>query len=156
MDDHQATWVRLREAARERFPDDDLPTEIATREAFDVEAQGVLDTARAATRLQDKLHNELWAEGSGAGTHLFTQITEHRICTDMRYACLHNFFKKNTTMTPTSLASARRGSSAMLMLCVARLFQFKKGNIQHNTTDYFNLHNSWCLEKQDFFCFWPP
>jgi hypothetical protein len=29
MADHRATWVRLREVARQRFPDDDLAAEIA-------------------------------------------------------------------------------------------------------------------------------
>jgi hypothetical protein len=29
------TWARLRELAREHFPDDELTTKITTREAFD-------------------------------------------------------------------------------------------------------------------------
>jgi hypothetical protein len=37
MADHQATWARLREMVRERFPDDDLAAEIAAREAFNAE-----------------------------------------------------------------------------------------------------------------------
>jgi hypothetical protein len=41
MVDHRATWVRLREMARERFPDDELAAEIATREAFDTEELAV-------------------------------------------------------------------------------------------------------------------
>jgi hypothetical protein len=75
MADHQATWVGLREAARERFPDDDLAAEIDAEEtvvyAADLDAQvethGVLDTARAAARLWDELRNELRVKGSGAG-----------------------------------------------------------------------------------------
>jgi hypothetical protein len=57
MVDHRATWVRLRNAAQERFLNDDFADEIAVREAFDaeetapyaadlnaqVEARGVLD-----------------------------------------------------------------------------------------------------------------
>jgi hypothetical protein len=81
MADHRATWVRLREVARQRFPDDDLAVESAARELFDaeettayavdldaqVEEQGVLNTVRAATRLWDELCHELRAESSGAG-----------------------------------------------------------------------------------------
>jgi hypothetical protein len=37
MADHWVTWMRLRELARERFPDDDLAAKIAAREAFDAE-----------------------------------------------------------------------------------------------------------------------
>jgi hypothetical protein len=73
--------VRLREVAQQRFPDDDLAAEIAVRELFDakdvaahaadlnaqVEEQGILDTARAATHLRDELRDELRADGSGAG-----------------------------------------------------------------------------------------
>jgi hypothetical protein len=65
MANHQATWVRLRELARECFPDDELAAKIAAREAFDAEEaatyvidmdaqaeeQGVLEVARAATHL---------------------------------------------------------------------------------------------------------
>jgi hypothetical protein len=81
MADHRATWVRLREVARQCFPDDDLASEITARELFDaedaaahatdlnaqVEEQGFLDTARAVTRLRDELRDELRADGSGAG-----------------------------------------------------------------------------------------
>jgi hypothetical protein len=80
MADHRATWVRLRELAQQRFPDDDLAAEISARELFDAEetamyaadldaqvvALGVLDTARAATRLRGELCEELRAEGSDA------------------------------------------------------------------------------------------
>jgi hypothetical protein len=77
------TWARLREVARQRYPDDDLATEAAARAHFDaeetaayaagldaqVEEQGVLDTARTATRLRGELREELRAEGSsGSGT----------------------------------------------------------------------------------------
>jgi hypothetical protein len=79
MADHRVTWVRLRELARQRYPDDDLAAEICTRELFDaeetapyavdldaqVEEQGVLDTTRATTRLWEELRDELRAEGSG-------------------------------------------------------------------------------------------
>jgi hypothetical protein len=37
MVDHRATWVTVREVARQRFPDDDLVAEIAVRELFDTE-----------------------------------------------------------------------------------------------------------------------
>jgi hypothetical protein len=37
MYDHRAIWVRLREMARQLFPDDPLAAEIAAREAFDAE-----------------------------------------------------------------------------------------------------------------------
>jgi hypothetical protein len=37
MVNHRATWVRLREMARQRFPDDELASEIVAREAFDAE-----------------------------------------------------------------------------------------------------------------------
>jgi hypothetical protein len=67
--------------ARQRFPDNDLAVEIASRELFDaeqtaayatdldaqVEEQGVLDTARATTRLRGELCKELRVEGSTAG-----------------------------------------------------------------------------------------
>jgi hypothetical protein len=81
MADHRAIWVRLRELAWERFPDDELAVEIAAREAFNVEESaayavdldaqveehGVLETAHAATRLQRELREELRKEGLGAG-----------------------------------------------------------------------------------------
>jgi hypothetical protein len=81
MADHRATWVRLREVARQRFPDDDQAAENATRALFDVEEaaayaaeldaqegeQGVLDTVRVATRLRGELREELRAEGFGTG-----------------------------------------------------------------------------------------
>jgi hypothetical protein len=71
----------LREVARQRYPDDDLAAELAARELFDaeetfaygadldtqVEEQGVLDTARTATRHRGELHEKLRVEGSGAG-----------------------------------------------------------------------------------------
>jgi hypothetical protein len=69
MADHRATWARLREVARQRYPDDDLAAEAAARVLFDAEEvasytadldaraeeQDVLDTARAATRLRGEL-----------------------------------------------------------------------------------------------------
>jgi hypothetical protein len=81
MADHQATWVRLREVARLRLPDDDVAAELAVRELFDAEEaavyaadldaqaeeQGVLDTVRATTRLRGELREELRAESSGTG-----------------------------------------------------------------------------------------
>jgi hypothetical protein len=80
MADHRATWVRLREVARQRYPDDDMAVEAAARALFDAEEaasyaadldaraeeRGVLDRARAATRLRGELREELRAEGSGA------------------------------------------------------------------------------------------
>jgi hypothetical protein len=73
----------LREFARERFPDDELTAEITAREAFDAEEtaayaadldaqvkeEGVLEAARAATRLREELHEELRAEGSGGNNN---------------------------------------------------------------------------------------
>jgi hypothetical protein len=41
MTDHQATWVRLREVARQRYPDDDLAVEVAVRALFDAEETAV-------------------------------------------------------------------------------------------------------------------
>jgi hypothetical protein len=81
MADHHATWVRLREVARQRFPDDAQAAEVAARALFDAEEaavyvadldaqeeeQGVLDTARAATCLRGDLREELRAEGSDVG-----------------------------------------------------------------------------------------
>jgi hypothetical protein len=60
MADHRATWVRLREVARQRYPDDDMAAEAAARARFDAEEaasyaanldaradeQDILDTAR--------------------------------------------------------------------------------------------------------------
>jgi hypothetical protein len=37
MADHQATWVRLRAVARQRYPNDDMATESAARALFDKE-----------------------------------------------------------------------------------------------------------------------
>jgi hypothetical protein len=37
MADHRATWVRLTEVARQRFPDDDQVAKIAARALFDTE-----------------------------------------------------------------------------------------------------------------------
>jgi hypothetical protein len=37
MADHRATWVRLRAVARQRYPDDDMAAEAATRALFDKE-----------------------------------------------------------------------------------------------------------------------
>jgi hypothetical protein len=73
--------VRLRELARQRFPDDELAAEIEARELFNteetavyaidldaqVEEQGVLNTTRVMTRLQDELRDDLRAEGLGGG-----------------------------------------------------------------------------------------
>jgi hypothetical protein len=81
MAGHRATWVRLRELARERSLDDELAAEIAMREAFDaeeavayatdldmqVEQQGVLEAAHATTRLREELCQELWEKGTSAG-----------------------------------------------------------------------------------------
>jgi hypothetical protein len=80
MADHQATWARLREVARQRYPDDDLAAEVAARALFDAEEtavyaadldaqaeeQGILDTAHAATCLRRELREELQVEGSSA------------------------------------------------------------------------------------------
>jgi hypothetical protein len=68
--------------ARQCYPDDDPAAELAARELFDaeetaayaadldaqVEEQGVLDTARTATRLRGELREERRAEGFGTGT----------------------------------------------------------------------------------------
>jgi hypothetical protein len=81
MVDHWATWVKLREVARQRYSNDDMAAEAAARALFDaeeaasyaayldarVEEQDVLDMVRAATRLRGELREELRAEGSGAG-----------------------------------------------------------------------------------------
>jgi hypothetical protein len=81
MANHGATWARLREVARQRYPDDDLAAEAAARELFDAEEtatyatdldaqaeeQGILDTVRTATRLWGERREELRAEGSGVG-----------------------------------------------------------------------------------------
>jgi hypothetical protein len=81
MAEHRATWARLREVARQRYHDDDLTAEVEMRALFNIEEttmyaanldaqaeeQGILDTARAATRLRGELQEELRAEGSGAG-----------------------------------------------------------------------------------------
>jgi hypothetical protein len=81
MADHQATWARLREVARQRYPDDDLAAEAAARALFDAEEapsyaadldaraeeQSILDTERAATRLRGELREKLRVEGSSAG-----------------------------------------------------------------------------------------
>jgi hypothetical protein len=81
MAGHRSPWSRLREVARQRYPDDDLAAKAAARAFFDAEEaasyaadldaraeeQGILDTARAATRLRGELREELRAEGSGAG-----------------------------------------------------------------------------------------
>jgi hypothetical protein len=37
MEDNRAIWVRLREMARQRFPNDELSSKIAVREAFNTE-----------------------------------------------------------------------------------------------------------------------
>jgi hypothetical protein len=37
MADHRATWARLREVARQRYPDDDMAAEAAARALFDAE-----------------------------------------------------------------------------------------------------------------------
>jgi hypothetical protein len=44
MADHRVTWVRLREVAQQRFPNDDLAAEIAVRELFDAEEMVVYAT----------------------------------------------------------------------------------------------------------------
>jgi hypothetical protein len=81
MADHRATWVRLREVARLRYPSDNMAAEAAARALCDAEEvasyaadldaraeeQDILDTTRAATRLRGELRKELRAEGSGAG-----------------------------------------------------------------------------------------
>jgi hypothetical protein len=70
-----ADLVRLREVARQRYPDDNMAAEAAARALFDAdeaasyaanldaraEEQDVLDTARAATRLRGELREELQA-----------------------------------------------------------------------------------------------
>jgi hypothetical protein len=81
MADHRATWVRVREVARQRYPDDDMAAEATARALFDAEEaasyaadldaqeeeQAILGMARAATRLRGELREELRAEGSGRG-----------------------------------------------------------------------------------------
>jgi hypothetical protein len=76
MADHWVTWARLREP---RYPDDALAAEAAARALFDAEEaasyavdldaraeeQGILNMARATTRLRGVLRVELRAEGSG-------------------------------------------------------------------------------------------
>jgi hypothetical protein len=37
MADHRATWARLREVARQRYPDDGMAAEAAARALFDAE-----------------------------------------------------------------------------------------------------------------------
>jgi hypothetical protein len=37
MADYRATWVRLREVARQRYPDDDMAAEAVARALFDTE-----------------------------------------------------------------------------------------------------------------------
>jgi hypothetical protein len=80
MADHRATWVRLREVARQRYPDDDMAAETTVRVLFKTEEaasyaadldaraeeQDVLDMARATTCLRGELREELWTEGSYA------------------------------------------------------------------------------------------
>jgi hypothetical protein len=77
MEDHRATYVRLRELVCARFPDDELAAEIAVREAFDakettaytpnldalVEEQDILEAAHMATSLREELHEELRKKG---------------------------------------------------------------------------------------------
>jgi hypothetical protein len=58
MEDHCTTWARLRELARECFPDDEIAVEIAVRETFNVE-----EAARAVTRLREELCEDLREEG---------------------------------------------------------------------------------------------
>jgi hypothetical protein len=81
MADHWVTWARLREVARQRYPDDDLAAEGATRVLFDAEEtaayatdldtqaeeQDVFDMACAAMRLRGELRGELWTKGSSTG-----------------------------------------------------------------------------------------
>jgi hypothetical protein len=73
MADHWTTWVRLREVARQRFPDGDLAAELTAKELLDAEKtaayaanldvqaeeQGILDMARVATHLRAELREEL-------------------------------------------------------------------------------------------------
>jgi hypothetical protein len=81
MEDDRATWVRLREVARQRYPNDEHAAQVTARALFDAEEaaayatdldaqeeeQAVLGMARASTRLRGELREDLWAEGSGAG-----------------------------------------------------------------------------------------
>jgi hypothetical protein len=81
MADHRVTSARLREVARQRYPDDGMTAEAAARALFDAEEaasyaadldtraeeQGIVDTARAAKRLRGELREELRAKGSSAG-----------------------------------------------------------------------------------------
>jgi hypothetical protein len=81
MADYWATWARLREVARQRYPDDDLAAEVAARALFNaketdayaadldaqVEEHGILNMAHAATRLRGELREELRAEGPSTG-----------------------------------------------------------------------------------------
>jgi hypothetical protein len=41
MADHRATWVRLGEVARQRYPDDDMAAEATARALFDTEQLGL-------------------------------------------------------------------------------------------------------------------
>jgi hypothetical protein len=66
MEDHRATWVRLRAVARQRYPDDNMTAEAAARALFDkeeaasyaadldawAEEQDILNMARTTTRLK--------------------------------------------------------------------------------------------------------
>jgi hypothetical protein len=37
MEDHRATWVRLREVAQRRYPDEDMAAKAAARALFDAD-----------------------------------------------------------------------------------------------------------------------
>jgi hypothetical protein len=139
MAGHRATWVRLREAARERFPDDDLAAEITARMAFDteetsayaadldaqVEAHGVLNTACAATRLRGKLRKELRAEGSGASGNRIKEEYVHLDDDDLAYLELPTIEDATEVAVEqralmASLETQRRDESARRLMTTER------------------------------------
>jgi hypothetical protein len=81
MAEHRVTWARLREVARQHYPDDDMVAKATVRALFDAKEaasyaanlearakeQGVLDMACTATCLRGELREELLAKDSGTG-----------------------------------------------------------------------------------------
>jgi hypothetical protein len=106
MADHRATWVRLRDIAREHFPDDELAAEIAMREAFDAEEsaaytanldvqvddQGILEAAHAATRLWEELRYGRRASMPVAMTTTMTSTSTSMMMTWMLTSSLTSTF----------------------------------------------------------------